>query len=69
MIQILSTEYLSLMIVTKNGDLKVAFVEASDNLWAPKASYEINCSILVLMKACVWIFGVCFACHKFVPLL
>jgi hypothetical protein len=50
MVQILSTEYLSLMIVTKNGDLKVAFVEASDNLWAPKASYEINCSILVLIN-------------------
>jgi hypothetical protein len=26
---------LSLMIVTKNGDLNVAFVEVSDNLWAP----------------------------------
>jgi len=43
----------SLMIVIKNGDLIVAIVEAIGNLRAPKAAYEINPSILLLMKACV----------------
>ncbi|RHN49044.1 hypothetical protein MtrunA17_Chr7g0270261 [Medicago truncatula] len=41
------------MIFIKNGDLKVAIVEAIGNLWAPKASYEINPSIYLLMKACL----------------
>lgn len=41
------------MIVTKNGDLKVAFVEAYDHFWAPKASDVRNPSLIVLMKA--WI--------------
>jgi hypothetical protein len=49
---------MSLMIVIKNGDLKDSFVEASDNLWAPKASHEINSSILVIMKASFLMFGV-----------
>lgn len=43
----------SLMIVAKNGDLKVGFVEASDDQWAPKASDVINRYITVLMKACI----------------
>jgi len=38
------------MIFIKNGDLKVAIVEAIGNLWAPKASYEINPSIFLLIN-------------------
>jgi len=48
------------MIFIKNGDLKVAIVEAIGNLWAPNASYEINPSIFLLMKACLLLSPVLF---------